>query len=702
MFTIDHGWTDRLQGAVLPTESKQVGWRIDAIDEVSFVEPNLRILHGDPTKARVIVVAAPGAVGKSTYARSLAAATGSVVVDLAATEPLGGNFFVGGIANAFGHQALTSIANGSLGLIVDALDEAQLRSGSEGYAAGLLDLGNLVKQPGALPAAIFGRAAAADEAWLILSDAGLNPCLVEIEFFDEQQSTIYLERKLSALAAARPATLSAFARFGQAFHDLAVETRRKVINTPGGDDKRFAGYAPVLDAICAYSLDEENLNPSARMAELSATGPVALLQRIATSILERESKKVTVQIAKKHPSLTEVDMAGFYSPREQLARIASIVIGAPSPKAVSITDPEVRETYDRMVEEFAPQHPFLDNRNGPSNAAFAAYVLVWALTTNYAVEEARRALRSQPALGSGLFFDLYMEWLQDTPDDAVELAAPRRLDLTDVGALYNSFSSQAVQGEHPNLEINGEPGEQLVDVEFEMVRSGNAEQEDARSYGPFETLADNIVDFCGPVGGLHVTAPISMTLGDGRAVNVTAPLEIDVDLLELNGRELRVFKTVGRDAPEGDQVNLIAQDAAVARVERIVLHGASLSVSFPGDHAYPWVDYSAPRASPPNAKVGELRRRARKILTSFRSHSKGSLRRLAAKIEHARMMKKGPIGPNLLKRLLDDGILTPVNAGKLFYELHPDKLAAAFGMDYQAIQQQRWSGKSDTYFGKVD
>jgi hypothetical protein len=102
MFDLASGWKTRLAGAVLPPRSEKAGWLIDHSAGPAFVEPALRTIQGDPFAARAIVVAAPGAVGKSTFARMLGAVTSSVLVDLARTELLGGNFFVGGIANAFG------------------------------------------------------------------------------------------------------------------------------------------------------------------------------------------------------------------------------------------------------------------------------------------------------------------------------------------------------------------------------------------------------------------------------------------------------------------------------------------------------------------------------------------------------------------------------------------------------------------------
>jgi hypothetical protein len=690
MFSIEDGWKARLRGATIPPKSKVIGWLVDARSDPAFVAPTVKVVQGDPSTARVIVVAAPGAVGKSTVARALSEKTGAVLVDLAKTEPLGGNFFVGGIANAFGHQALTDAFEGRIALVIDALDEAQLRSGDEGLSAGLNDLCKIVQHDSALPATLLGRAGAAEEAWLILSDVGIEACLLEIDFFDDEQAVTYLRYRLKALSETRESTRLAFSRHGPKFIELAIVTREKLTNTSGAREPRFAGYAPVLDAICAYALDEEELNPSARLAEAASEGPIRLVERIATSILEREHSKLVGQLDTIPLS---VDASVLYSPQEQLGIIAVRLFGASPAPLPPIADAAFRQVYDQAVKEFAPQHPFLDAR-GPraSSAAFAAYVLVWAITSGAAPAAARRALISQPTIGAGLYFEMYMSWLASTAD------RPKFLDLADVGPLFASFSSQVAQGGAPILEVSGETDADTVEVTFEMMPPSL--NEESRVYGPYPSPKGGIMEFRGLIGGLTIVAPVSVIIGDGQAVSITAPVQIEVDAIEIDGSDLRVFKSaLAATTVAGDQVLLIAADASVGRVERISLHGATLSVAFPNSKVYPWADYSIDPQPAPNERIASLRRRARRILTSFRSHSKGALVRLAAKIEHTRMMKEGPDGPQLLGRLKADGILTSFDAGK-FYQLHPDKLAAAFNMDYQALQQQRWTEVADAYLAR--
>ncbi|WGD29866.1 hypothetical protein AncyloWKF20_19265 [Ancylobacter sp. WKF20] len=689
MFDIAAGWMARLGSAIIPDKSKEPGWIVDSQVDQAFVEPTLKILQGDPTTARILIIAAPGAVGKSTYARSIGARANAVLVDLAQTEPLGGNFFVGGIANAFGYEALADVANGRIALVVDALDEAQLRSGSEGFSAGLLDLCKIVQNSSALPATLLGRAAAAEEAWLILSEAGLDPCLLQIDYFDEEQSKQVIRRRLPVIADTRDAMRTAFGKHEEKFVELALATREKLTSTPSGNEQRFAGYAPVLDAICTYALGEGDLNPSTRLSNLAAESAINLIVQIATSILEREQTKLTSQI---EPPPAGIDLSSLYTPDEQLRRIAAILLGSDAPAGLSISDAAFRQVYEGMVAEFTPQHPFLDPRGGPSNAAFAAYLLVWAITTGSAKPDARRMLASNPTFGSGLFFEMYMSWLGRSAENL--------LALEDVGSLYGSFASQAAQGERPTLDVSAEPGDATADVEFEMTPPADSSVDVGRSYGPYTSAIDGILEFKGPVGGLRIMAPVSVIIGDGRTASITSPVEIDVEGFEIDARELRVFKsTVGDDVGLG-RVTLEALDASVGRVERIFLHGAQLQATFPGARAHPWADYAVNKQVAPNPRIASLRRRARKVLTSFRSHSKGAMVRLAAKIEHARMMKEGQDGPQLLQRLRDDGILTTFDAGK-FYVLHPDKLAQHFNMDYQALHLQRWTDEADAYLSSI-
>src|SRR5581483_1261856 len=221
MLDIGTFWKCRLAGATKLGPSSLSGWFSNVSVMPGFVEPSISIVQGDPKTARLLIIAAPGAVGKSSYAGALAAGADAVLVNLAKTDPLGGNFFMGGLAKSFGLKALSDVADGKIALVVDALDEAQMKAGPNGYEAGLLDLATVTAAPACLPAVLLGRAIAAEAAYRLLTASGYATCLLKIEYFRDDQASEYLRQKLPLVAARSGQSEAAFKNHGPRFRDLA-------------------------------------------------------------------------------------------------------------------------------------------------------------------------------------------------------------------------------------------------------------------------------------------------------------------------------------------------------------------------------------------------------------------------------------------------------------------------------------------------
>lgn len=693
MYSVEEFWQTKLTGASQAANSNLDGWNNAPSPIDGFVEPELTLLEGDPSTAKILIVAAPGAVGKSSFARYLASKTQFAMVDLAQTSPLGGNFFKGGIANAFGLNALSAAANGSIGIVVDALDEAQLRAGPQGYEAGLLDLASVAGSNSALPTVLFGRAVAAEDAFLSLSAAGFNTCLFQIEFFNEERSIIYLDQKLRAFSKKHPETDAAFHKHEASFRNLAKETRARLASVQGGTEARFSGYAPVLDAICEFTLDEVSLNPQAKLAQFSSHDQIDLIRDITTSILDREQQKLVTQFKEKHPSVPSEVLNSLYSPKDQLAFVSANLFGSENPSPPNLANAAWQADYVEMSARFSPQHPFIANSSKPANLVFAAYVIVWSLTTGTSSKIARSAIKTQPGLISGLLFELYAKWLSDDPQ--------RSLPLEDVGLLYQALASQIKTGQRAALEVNGDEDDQdSLSINFEVLERADQHGHSAQgpTWGPFSSVNDNVLDLRSPFSNVFIDAPIWVELGDGLAQQIGAPTEITAHQLTISAKQVVITQATGDTAPERSTVSLSAAEADCQAVQNIVVRDASLAVSWPGSKVHPWNSYvTTPSEAAP--EIDFMRRRLRKILTAFRSHSKGDLVRLAAKIDHARMTKDGR-GAALVTRLLEDNILTTFDAGK-FYVLHPEEMGRLLGVDYQGLQQQRFTQKSDDYLAGV-
>ena len=63
-----------------------------------------------------------------------------------------------------------------------------------------------------------------------------------------------------------------------------------------------------------------------------------------------------------------------------------------------------------------------------------------------------------------------------------------------------------------------------------------------------------------------------------------------------------------------------------------------------------------------------------------------------------KLTAKGKLGT--LELMMSPEVSTTFDAGK-YYALNVDRLAAKLNMDYQALQQQRWSTEADAYLAKI-
>lgn len=146
------------------------GWSVGHEPSPAFVEAELRLRPDfDDLAAPVWLVAAPGAVGKSTLAKEISAQTGAVYLDLARAETVAGNYLTGGLVknglyDAWRQEQAT--------VLIDALDEARLRVTQSSFEDFLNDVKTL-SDGRHLPAVLFGRIGIIEEAWLIFSDRGL-------------------------------------------------------------------------------------------------------------------------------------------------------------------------------------------------------------------------------------------------------------------------------------------------------------------------------------------------------------------------------------------------------------------------------------------------------------------------------------------------------------------------------------------------
>ncbi|WP_426441010.1 hypothetical protein [Bradyrhizobium genosp. P] len=693
MWNIEEFWKQKLAGAENAGISKIAGWSSNTLEMPGFVEPTLSLVEGDPSDAQLFIIAAPGAVGKSSYARALAAATKSVIVDLARTAPLGGGFFKGELANAFGLDALSNAGKGKIALVVDALDEAQMRVGPQSYEAGLLDLAGIAGSASALPAVLLGRALAAENAFLLLTANGFKVALFKVEFFGDDQAAQYLINKLPIVAARSEKVAAAFRTHGDVFRELAESARVKLKALAGCDQTNFAGYAPVLDAICEFALEGDGLNPKAKMAKLTSASQIDLIDDITLSILEREQEKLRGQFQEQHADASASTLSKLYTVEDQLEQVSFNLFGGTAPPYPELPKEAYYTTYQEMVETFAPQHPFVSASGAASNPVFAAFVVAWALRKSGHADLVRKAVLAKPNLMSGIFFELYDRQLQSEPG--------AKMPLADVGILYQALNSQITPGQRVQLEVLDQDAS-TIEVSFEILAKVDSKGDplDGKTWGPYPSENDSMLELHSPFSNVYVDAPIMMQLGDGIVQQIGAPTELAVQALMISAKQVLVHPNAADAAKEFQTATIFAEEADLTGVQTVTVRdGATLSVSWPNATIFPWNSHVVDIPAAADEGVDFMRRRVRRILTAFRSHSKGALVRLAAKIDSNRMTKDER-GVALVDKLIKDGILVPFDAGK-FYRLDQDIMGKVMGVGYHDLAQSRFTPQLDSYLTDV-
>jgi hypothetical protein len=699
-YSIEQFWkkkmppADRMLGTMTRT-----GWVSDCTPDVSFVEAGLVLRDGfDELATPVWLVAAPGAVGKSTFARELCAATGAVYVDLAVAEAVGGSYVVGGLVN---NGLLDEWREGRVTLVIDALDEARLRVTQSAFEDFLRDVVSVAKS-GSLPLVLLGRVGIVDECWLQLNvNDGLNCPIFDIQFFNKERAIEFVLAALHRLArSSHPQLTVPLSAHESEYRRATTEIVDRLVAASSKEGNNFAGYAPVLEAVAKVIAGQANPAQiqSSRLNEYEGQ----ILERLTAEILLRESGKLVTQMRQTIPDFPE---HGAYEPTEQLARLASRVLQVEYMGGHFELPPHCVTPYEKAVTSFIEQHPFLDGTGQtPSGAVFAAAIAAHALKLgdvklSRAAEGYTSGGRHAP---NPFLFDFYAAGLSDED----------RVSAGHIGALFESVQAKARPGEVVRLAVEGdvdsnEAGDtpKVVDVEISIFTPGTGQI--ARI--DMKTMAGETLRLGRKVSGVFVDSNcLDVELGDNGQLELLAPITIQARTLVLRCSELIVKADPQQSGPsegatdmevEAPMVLLEFQECMSEPAAPLVtVRGqAELKVTWPQSQAYPWNGYSIPQPKAEAPETADALRALRRLVIAFRSHSKGQLARFRDKIEHARM-SKGDVGEALRRKMLDDGVLTIDGS---MYLLDPKALGSVVGLSFQDAKLKNYGAQTRSYVQTV-
>ena len=669
-FTIKDFWIHRLHGLTSGPINQTKGWQPIYTSGETFKEAPLH-LNDDfssgfsPATSPILLVSAPGAVGKTTLAKQIAYHTGGIYIDLAQSEPVGGHTLSGGLVRAGVYERWQTETTT---VLIDGLDEARLRVTQEAFEAFLDDVREL-SLARTLPTVLFGRSGSVQDAWLLLAMNDFEAPVFEIGYFGEEDAVEFATEKLRSDHPERmhPET-----------DKRAISLLLKRIRSQAEHDgDRFAGYAPVLQAVAEQVGNEGN--PSALVAAVEKGTQQVTLQDVASSIMERERTKL------KPLNFDDLELSDrLYLADEQLHRLAARVYGIPEPDLPQMS-PVDAQTYENALKTWVADHPFLDGHDRPSSAVFDAVISTWTLrhssndAKNTATErELARGIAANPILSEIYINELYK---------SDELHIPPE----HIGIVYLSLRARLSLGDEVSMLIEDTESTTTDDVLRAEVEITQLRRDERTSPPVVELVTDRqgLIRLGTHVEDVEIVAPEScVEFGAGSEAMLIAPISIQCELLSTESKKLIVEQT---PTTSMGAVYLEAKEFSGFQMTSVpVLRGkVRLAVSWPDARRHPWTSFVAKQMVVDDPKIEEALRRLRKFVISFRSHSRGSLARFKGKIEHRRMTKG--TGQSVLELMLHENIL---NYKDSMYFLNADNLTEHTGLTYIDCMECRFGEKA--------
>lgn len=666
-YTIQDYWLPRLGSRKIERSENLIeGWSFQSQGLPTFKEAPLTLSEGfgdrdDPMTSSLLLVSAPGAVGKTTLARQIAFRVGAVYVDLSKAEPVGANALTGGMVNS---GLYDDWSNGSVAVLIDGLDEARLRVTQEAFEAFLSDVAKRSVER-SVPTILFGRTGAVQDAWLVLTDHTANVPVLEIGYYGPQESIDFAE---SCLRASKPAT-----NYQTVEREALTLLLQQLRDQTESEGDRFAGYAPVLQAVAKQVEDETDCQ--SLITRIKRGGQNVTLQAIASTLLVREQRKLQ-DLNFEDKTLVR----RLYSPDEQLERLVSKVYGCPPPQLPNMNSAD-ESTYNTALETWVAEHPFLGGNDDFSSAVFEAMVCTKALRNHGSARVALNRELARGAAANPFLFEFYTA----ESDGLVR--------SEHIGVIYASLRASLSLGDTASLFVYGSESldssdDLQADVDILLARQ---KQDSFREF-LFETTPDGTMVFGSHIEDVYISMPMSrVEIGKTAETVLIAPVNIQCRELAMSTDKV----IVERPSRHDDQTNMVYIEAA--RFDSVSAPSAvhvrrgnvKLSACWPDAKVHPWTNFATDPSPIQDPRLDEALRRFRHFVIAFRSHGRGALARSKNKIESTRMTKGA--GQSVLNLMKSEGI---VRLQGNMYVLDQALLADITGTNYADCVARHFSDEA--------
>ncbi|WP_141214815.1 hypothetical protein [Rhodococcoides fascians] len=507
--------------------------------DVEYVWPDL-LMEAPPNPGTVLLIKAPGAMGKSMAADAISSSSGALHVNLANVK-VGANSITGLLVRSMGfegaHRYASGMQTGQSTLLLDSLDEAALAAGRDHFWAFLEDVMSLLGGSSVgIPVIILGRPDSISAAELVLEDKGFDYQVAELAPLTESQAYSLTRNVLDATPSSthRNHPVPFRELWEYLYRDLAHALDPSMPDLKWSEVEYFLGYPPVVVALAQrLSVDNPILELSMLTAEEKrveqSVARGILLKNIVEVILDRESAKVQSQLGELFTLPDHVKL--LYTREEQILRVIQYIskenLQILLPAFMDVSD---RQKYDERLAGFVPDHPFR-GKNRFSNEVFSDYVRAYVATGEttllHGADRARLLALCDPA---GPFFVHFCFALVSEGGDKYSV------DESIVDSLTKSFTAGSRGDDHFSLLDHGNELKLSLYADRRGVGSNFEESIDSIDF----TIKNqfSIIEFQSPLArAFIVTNSNSIVLGSaGSELELGPDVAVFCDELEIQSR----------------------------------------------------------------------------------------------------------------------------------------------------------------------
>jgi len=643
----------------------------------TFIHPKLRPIKLSD-KGRIIVISAPGAVGKTTFAKYSTHDKRGYYWDLAKLR-LGDNTFIGTLASKFGSKSLTKVLeefnNGTLPFFFDAFDEAEIISGWEGVENFVEQICNYSANSKRPNVVFFSRAETAGILQLFLEDRvgedGYS--MFEIEYFDEIGAIRFVEEYLknnedtSFQQHPEPFNRALRSIFAAVSHGMNVhdEDYWQI-----SDVRSFIGYSPVLQTIGSFLL-KQNFNEVVAQFEnkTSALGGVKVIIDFIQRLLERDQKKF-IEGLKKRVTASAIpsgwdDWFEFFMPIDQIN--SAIIYVSDNGRCDNIDFsgiPEwLRKDYIQSVKDFLPNHPFLKGAKGFSSPAFRDYSLSTLLIDSGHEKYAKIFIEKGNFALTPLFAYFYVEFNHN------KCIGPH------VGLIYEAASSKRTI-DSSNLLTFVKHIESHRHL-FELV---NLDESSSLNF-KLDCLIDDDkpLQFERRLQNATIDIQGHLTLGRSTGSIELSDVEIRAEKITLRAREC-IF-----NCHNGNNVTIQArvffQEDYAMNLRKI--GEGSLEINWPDGHAYPWTTYFVDGLDQSLSGFEQEIYALKRIFEPFRKHKREDFAKQSEFIDNM-IVSGNQLRKDILDYLLELKIMYRKSGEKKYFV--NEEILISNGINWQALK----------------